>query len=110
MYGENYHQSNDDDELGVTLPLPDDLRELYPNLVLALSGRCGSKKQKTPPLPPATLILFARDGGIGFVIAPKEAPKNAHGFVSDPGPLLTQIEAEIAEGRIGWKPHAKKRY
>lgn len=110
MYADNFQAAVDEDEIGSAFTLSNDLRECYPNLSLALTGRVGSKKHKQPPIAPATLILFCRDGGVGFVIAPKESPKNAHGFVSEPGDLLAQIEAEIDAGRIGWKPHAKKRY
>lgn len=109
MYEQSYGSNVDDDQIGSALQLPKSLHEYVPNLALALSGRAGSKKSKTPPIAPATLIIFARDGGIGFVLAPKESPRNAHGFVREPSNLLDQIESEIEQGRIGWKPASKKR-
>jgi len=104
-----YSSNSDDDSIGVELDLPDILRKHYPNLSLALGGRRGSKKEKTPPIPPATLIVFARDGGIGFVIAPKDAPKNAYGFIQEPLAIFDQIEHAIAEKLVGWKAPARNR-
>ena len=109
MYEQSFQSNQDDDAIGQCLPLPDALREYLPNVALALAGRVGSKKEKKTPIQPATIILFARDGGVGFVIAPKDAPKNAHGFVREPSNLLDQIEAELEAGRIGWKPPSRKR-
>lgn len=109
MYENCFNSQTDDDETGVELRLPDDLRRELPNLYLALCGRVGSKKSKTRSISPATLIIFARDEGIGFVIAPKDSPKNAHGFVREPIAILAQIEQELEAGRIGWKVPSRKR-
>jgi hypothetical protein len=110
MYEDTFASNQDDDELGTTQSLPAELRDYAPNLFVVLGGKLGSKKEKTRPIAPATLIIFARDGGVGFVIAPKESPKNGYGFVREPMDLLQQIEAEIAAGNIGWKVPGKKRY
>ena|SRR5438045_1804371 len=109
MYEQAFSAAADDDETGICLSLPLEFRDAFPNLATALSGKCGSKKAGTRAIPPSTIILFCRDGGVGFVIAPKDAPKNAHGYVSNPGNLTTQIEDELEAGRIGWKPPSKKR-
>jgi len=109
MYEQSFSANDDDDEVGTALPLPAELRELCPNIALALSGRVGSKKQKTRPIAPATIIIFARDGGVGFVVAPKDSPKNAHGFLQEPYDLIQGIEAALANNRIGWKPASRKR-
>lgn len=109
MYEQSFTSNVDEDAIGSALELPDKLRDLYPNLSLAIGGRAGSKKEKKAQIQPATVILFARDGGIGFVIAPKDAPRNAHGFIREPENVWEQIEQELSEGRIGWKVPSRKR-
>lgn len=109
MYGDDFSSQIDEDVTGTQLELPDELRKRFPNLTLALAGRCGSKKAKAPAIPPATLILFARDGGIAFIVAPKDASKNAHGYIGYPEDLVQQMEDLLREGNVGWKTPSRKR-
>lgn len=108
MYEQGFSIETDSDELGSVQSVSEYLRINYPNVHVVLSGKLGSKKEKRSPIPPATIIIFARDGGIGFVIAPKDHPKNAHGFIEEGGELLTQIEEALAANRVGWKPSKRK--
>jgi hypothetical protein len=109
MYEQHFHQNGDEDGIGTAHELPDAFRTRFPNLTVAIGGRRGSKKEKTPAFSPASLILFARDGGIGFVISPRDSTVNAHGFVREPDDLLAQIEEQVDQGNIGWKPQSKRR-
>lgn len=110
MYGEDFYEAVQDDAGGEAIVVPAEFRACYPAISMALCGLEPDKGKGLKGIPPATFIIFARDGGIGFIIAPKDAAKNAHGFVSAPGELLSQIEHEIVEGRLGWKtPRSKRR-
>lgn len=108
MYGQNFQETNDSDQTGREEYVSDYIREHYPNVALVLGGAHGSKKEKRQAIPPATLLLFCRDGGLGFVICPKDYPQNGHGFIEEPAEILSQLEDQIEKSRIGWKPSRKK--
>lgn len=98
MYEDFINALEEDDAIGPQHFLPAELRELYPNIAYALSGKPGSKKAKTKPQPPATISFRAADGGIRFTVTPQKAVQVLTGFIGEPGPILAQIEECLATG------------
>ena len=98
MYEDFIKATDETDDIGEEHFLPDQFVADYPNLSLALSGKCGSKAAKTKAIPPASISLRCGDLGVKFTITPRGAKQVLQGFVAEPGSLLSQIEEKLSEG------------
>lgn len=82
------------------------LGSLYPNLASALLG-CISSKNGADPMPPMSLGISKKNGGLRFTLYSPDFPRTYFGPQIDANDLLAGIEQALAENLGEWGPPKK---
>lgn len=88
--------------------VPCEFKEEFPSLAEVFGGiEVASGEQGG--VPPATVNLWFEGGDLHFCIMPRIGSRIAFGVISDPCKGFAGLEAEISQGRFGWKNGRNRR-
>lgn len=105
-YQESWNAAGGDNQRKAVVPV--EFAEEYPSLAAVFGGI------EVPPgeqggVPPATINLWFEGGELRFCIMPRVGNRIAFGVVSDAAKGFASLEAEVSQGRFGWKNGRNRR-
>lgn len=105
-YQTSWNSSNGESHRKATIP--PEFAEEYPCLAEVFGGIEVPAGQQGG-VPPSTVNLWFEGGELRFCLMPRIGNRIAFGVVTDPVKGLASLEAEVKQGRFGWKAGKNRR-